>query len=66
MEMRNYFLAFLLIYLCDAYTHDERFISNENMTVLDIIFKITRVEDLIVPSINNRERGDAQFRKSVG
>lgn len=57
MQLRNYFLTFLLIYSCDAYTHNERFISNENMTVLDILIKMASVDDLIVPNIDNRERG---------
>lgn len=66
MQLRSYFLTFLLIYSCNAYTHNERFISNENMTVLDILLKMASVEDLIIPSINNREKGDVQIRKRVG
>lgn len=66
MQLRNYFLTFLLIYSCNAYTHNERFISNENMTVLDILLKMASVDDLIVPNINNRERGEVQTRKHVG
>jgi hypothetical protein len=66
MHLKSYLGTFLLIYSCNAYVHDERFVSSENMTVLDIIRKMASVDDLIVPSVSEFERGDVFCGKCVG
>jgi hypothetical protein len=66
MHLKSFLGTFLLIYSCNAYVHDERFVSNENMTTLDLLMKMASVEDLIVPSVSDFERGDVSFEKCVG
>lgn len=57
MHPRTALVTFLLIYSVDAYVHDQRFVSNENMTYLEILRKVPTVDDLIIPSIDMNERG---------
>lgn len=57
MHPQTVLITFLLIYSAHGYKHDERFISNENMTIFDILTKLASVDDLIVPTIDKSERG---------
>lgn len=57
MHPRTVLVTFLLIYSVNAYRHDERFVSNENMTVFEILGKLASVDDLIIPSIDKNEKG---------
>lgn len=57
MASRTVLLTFLLIYSVNAYVHDERFISNENMSFFEILSKTPTLDDLIIPSIDKNERG---------
>jgi len=51
-------LVLLFVYNCNCYVHDERFISNDNLTLLEILSKNLELNnDLIVPSIDNAEAG---------
>lgn len=52
------FLVLLLVYNCNCYVHDERFVSSENLTLFEIFIKHPKVdEDLVVPIIDNVEAG---------
>lgn len=58
MDFKNILGTFLLIYSCKAYIHNERYVSNENLTVFDILTKMAQIDDLIIPNIDFEERGD--------
>ncbi|XP_070502430.1 nose resistant to fluoxetine protein 6-like [Chironomus tepperi] len=58
------FLVLLLVYNCNCYVHDERFVSSENLTIFEIFLKDLKLnKDLLVPSIDNAE---ADYIKLLG
>lgn len=65
MHPRIIFVNFILIYSVNAYVHDERFVSNENLTYLGILSKIPTLDDLIVPTIDRDERGKSLKKQCV-
>lgn len=61
MQVQAFLGTFLLIYSsCNAYVHNPKYVSSENMTIFDILFKMASLDDLIVQSISDGERGDLE------
>jgi hypothetical protein len=66
MHPRTVLVTFLLIYSVNAYKHDERYVSNQNMTIFEILAKTPTLDDLIIPSIDKNERGTSvKIRKTM-
>lgn len=57
MHPRTALVTFLLIYSVNAYVHNEIYVSNENMSIFEILSKTPTIDDLIIPSIDKNERG---------
>lgn len=51
------FTVFLLVYTCNCYKHDERFVSSENMTILELMTRTMDLSYFKIPSIDKSENG---------
>jgi hypothetical protein len=59
MQLNIFMLLLSVAVGSDAYSRDEKYVSNVNLTTLEVLMKIMDTSDLILPPVDPIERGNA-------